>query len=131
MAKSTPEGKVKEKLIKYLKSLGDKCFYYMPVSNGMGQMGIPDIMVIIQRIPFAFECKATPKQSPTALQCKQLERIHKAGGIAWVVDNESIDLALDVLSNKLQFENQFELKDVELLSQIEVVQPLYRWRDKL
>ena len=39
---STPEGKVKEACKKYLKSIG--AWYFMPVSNGMGQVGIPDII---------------------------------------------------------------------------------------
>ena len=86
MAKATPEGKVKKKLIDFLKSLGGDCFYYMPVQNGMGQTGIPDVMAIIKGVPFAFECKATPKQHPTVLQAYALDRIHKAMGFAWVVD---------------------------------------------
>lgn len=78
MAKQTPEGKVKKKLLDFLKSLGGDCFYYMPVQNGMGQTGIPDVMAIIKGVPFAFECKATPKQQPTVLQAYALDRIHKA-----------------------------------------------------
>lgn len=131
MAKPTPESKVKKKLIDYLKSLGSDCFYYMPVQNGMGQSGIPDVMAIIHRIPFAFECKATPKQHPTTLQAMALERIHLAGGIAWVVDNESIDLVLDVLQNKTDYNGDFDRKDANTIANEKSLQPLYRWKKKL
>lgn len=131
MAKPTPESKVKKKLIDYLKSLGDDCFYYMPVQNGMGQTGIPDVMAIIHRIPFAFECKATPKQHPTTLQAMALDRIHKAGGIAWVVDNESVEIAIDLLARGFDYTAEFSRDVANELAESEITQPLYRWRSKL
>lgn len=131
MAKPTPESKVKKKLIDSLKSLGSDCFYYMPVQNGMGQSGIPDVMAIIHRVPFAFECKATPKQHPTALQAMALERIHKAGGFAWVVDNESVDLAIELLTNRFDYISGFERYDANKLAETKTAQPLYRWKKKL
>ena len=131
MAKPTPESKVKKKLIDFLKSLGSNCSYYMPVQNGMGQSGIPDIMVIIHRIPFAFECKATPKQHPTTLQAMALERIHKAGGFAWVVDNESVDLAIELLTNGFNYMAEFYRYDAIELEESKIAQPLYRWKKKL
>lgn len=131
MAKPTPESKVKKKLIDCLKSLGDDCFYYMPVQNGMGQSGIPDVMAIIHRIPFAFECKATPKQHPTALQAMALERIHKAGGFAWVVDNESVDLALDILQKGIEYHLAFPRDAAQRICDTDWIQPLYRWKKKL
>ena len=134
MAKATPEGKVKKKLIEFLKSLGGDCFYYMPVQNGMGQTGIPDVMAIIYGVPFAFECKATPKQHPTVLQAYALDRIHKAKGIAWVVDNESISLVEIHLKTVIQAAKVMVLSDdkwVEDLSNSPSAKPLYRWKDKL
>lgn len=131
MAKQTPEGKVKKRLLDYLKSLGDDCFYYMPVQNGMGQTGIPDVMAIIHRVPFAFECKATPKQHPTTLQAMALDRIHKAGGFAWVVDNESVEVAIDLLSTGFDYTAEFNRNVTDELAKEELAQPLYRWREKL
>lgn len=131
MTKPTPESKVKKKLIDFLKSLGSDCFYYMPVQNGMGQSGIPDVMAIIHRIPFAFECKATPKQHPTTLQAMALERIHKAGGFAWVVDNESVDLAIELLSTGFDYTSEFSRDDATKLAKSKTTQPLYRWKKKL
>lgn len=131
MAKQTPEGKVKKRLLDYLKSLGDDCFYYMPVQNGMGQTGIPDVMAIIHGVPFAFECKATPKQHPTTLQAMALDRIHKAGGMAWVVDNESVEVAITLLTTGFDYTAEFNRDVADELAESEVAQPLYRWRSKL
>lgn len=134
MAKATPEGKVKNKLIDFLKSLGGDCFYYMPVQNGMGQTGIPDVMAIIKGVPFAFECKATPKQHPTVLQAYALDRIHKARGIAWVVDCENVELVMNsieiiaesIINNASSYDDY-----VEQLVDTNKDSRLYRWKDKL
>lgn len=134
MAKATPEGKVKKKLIDFLKSLGGDCFYYMPVQNGMGQTGIPDVMAIIKGVPFAFECKATPKQHPTVLQAYALDRIHKAKGIAWVVDCENVELvknsveliAESIINNAASYDDY-----VDQLVDTNKESRLYRWKDKL
>lgn len=135
MAKATPEGKVKKKLLDFLKSLGGDCFYYMPVQNGMGQTGIPDVMAIIKGVPFAFECKATPKQHPTVLQAYALDRIHKALGFAWVVDDQTVELAermvrtlMEAVDDRGEYTNA---DDLEAFSKADVVRALYRWQDKL
>ena len=133
MAKATPEGKVK-KLIDFLKSLGSDCFYYMPVQNGMGQTGIPDVMAIIHGVPFAFECKATPKQHPTVLQAYALDRIHKARGVAWVVDSDNVDLvtnSIEIIAESI-INNAASYDDyVEQLVDTNKESRLYRWKDKL
>lgn len=134
MAKATPEGKVKKKLLDFLKSLGGDCFYYMPVQNGMGQSGIPDIMAIIKGVPFAFECKATPKQHPTVLQAYALDRIHRAKGVAWVVDCENVELvknSVEIIAESI-VNNASNYDDyVEQLVDTNKESRLYRWRDKL
>lgn len=135
MAKSTPEGKVKKKLLDFLKSLGGDCFFYMPVQNGMGQSGIPDVMAIIKGVPFAFECKATPKQHPTVLQAYALDRIHKACGFAWVVDNESVELAEKMIGAIIESVDEgseyLNADDLEEFARSDVTGVLYRWKDKL
>lgn len=134
MAKATPEGKVKKKLLDFLKSLGSDCFYYMPVQNGMGQTGIPDVMAIINGVPFAFECKATPKQHPTVLQAYALDRIHKARGVAWVVDSDNVDLvtnSIEIIAESI-INNASSYDDyVEQLVDTNKESRLYRWKDKL
>ena len=134
MAKATPEGKVKKKLLDFLKSLGGDCFYYMPVQNGMGQTGIPDVMAIIKGVPFAFECKATPKQHPTVLQAYALDRIHKARGVAWVVDSENVELvknsAAIIAESILNYASNYD-DYIEQLVDANKESRLYRWQDKL
>ena len=134
MAKATPEGKVKKKLLDFLKSLGGDCFYYMPVQNGMGQSGIPDVMAIIKGVPFAFECKATPKQHPTVLQAYALDSIHKARGVAWVVDCENVELvknSIEIIAESI-INNASSYDDyVEQLVDTNKDSRLYRWKDKL
>lgn len=132
MAKATPEGKVKKQLLDFLKTFGDDCFYYMPVQNGMGQSGIPDVMAIIHGVPFAFECKATPKQHPTTLQAMALDRIHKAGGIAWVVDNESVEYVVQHIEKFTRTAKVMILSYDNWIEDLSKGEPaLYRWRDKL
>lgn len=135
MVKSTPEGKVKKKLLDFLKSLGGDCFFYMPVQNGMGQSGIPDIMAIIKGVPFAFECKATPKQHPTVLQAYALDRIHRARGFAWIVDNESVELAKKMIGAIIESVDEsaeyLNAEELEEFVRSDVTKTLYRWTSKL
>lgn len=132
MANITPEGKVKKKLIDFLKSLGGDCFFYMPVQNGMGQTGIPDVMAIIKGVPFAIECKATPKQHPTVLQAYALDRIHKAKGIAWVVDSETVEYVLQNIERFVSVARTMVLSDDNWIEDLSKGEPaLYRWQDKL
>lgn len=130
MAKQTPEGVVKKGLIQMLQSFGDNCFFYMPVQNGMGQSGIPDVMAIIHGYPFAFECKATSKKNPTVLQAIALERIHNALGIAWVVDIDNIKLVGELLCKFSQSIANGEYPKEELRNTAELYS-LYRWKHKL
>ena len=85
MAK-TPEGVVKDACKKFLKERG--AWFFMPVSNGMGQVGIPDIIICYKGIFVAIETKAPGKRNQTtANQDRVLDAIQKADGFAWVVDN--------------------------------------------
>lgn len=125
MAKPTPESKVKKKLIDFLKSLGSDCFYYMPVQNGMGQSGIPDIICCIKGRMVALECKATRKNDPTALQAFALDRIQKSGGVAWVVDDENVDQAIANIRDAIYYEH-YNVGD-----NLFPTDALYRWEKKL
>lgn len=82
----TPEGRVKDKVKAYLKSIG--AWYYMPVSNGMGRVGCPDILVCWEGRFLAFETKAPGKrQRTTPNQDREIEGIRRAYGLALVVDD--------------------------------------------
>ena len=82
----TPEGKVKKKCKEYLQQIG--AWYYMPVSNGMGRVGCPDILVCHKGLFMAFETKAPGKiKNVTANQQREIDDIQRVNGLALVVDD--------------------------------------------
>jgi hypothetical protein len=82
----TPEGKVKTAVKKYLREQG--VWFWMPVSNGMGQVGIPDFICCFNGMFIAIETKAPGKLSGvTANQQRVIDEIKSHGGLALVVDN--------------------------------------------
>lgn len=84
---STPEGRVKAAVKKFLNSLAE-CWWFCPVSNGMGMMGIPDFIVCWQGVFIGIETKAPGKLSGvTPLQQRQLSGINAASGYAIVIDD--------------------------------------------
>jgi hypothetical protein len=83
----TPEGRVKDKVTKLLKS--HNVYYFFPVTGGYGVSGIPDIVCCHNGRFIAFECKAG-KNKTTPLQDRQLEMIRQSGGIALVINEENI-----------------------------------------
>lgn len=91
----TPEGKVKNAVKKLLKERG--IWFYMPVQNGMGQVGIPDIIACWDGKFLAIETKAPGKKSTlTANQEHNINLINGCGGIAVVVDDvEQVKEILD------------------------------------
>ena len=92
----TPEAKVKKKIVDRLKKLG--AYYFYPVTGGYGKSGIPDIIGCYEGAFFGIECKAG-KNTPTALQEKNLREIAMAGGIAAVISEENVHTVTDLLSN--------------------------------
>lgn len=84
----TPEGKVKQKVKKYLTEMG--CYYAMPATGGYGLSGTPDFLVCYRGRFVGIECKAG-KNVPTALQLAALDRITGAGGLALVIDESNVD----------------------------------------
>lgn len=91
---STPEKKVKDKVVKQLKDLG--AYFFYPVTSGYGSSGVPDIVGCYRGTFFGIECKAG-KNKPTGLQEKNLDDIRKAGGIAMVVNEDNIMDVVDKL----------------------------------
>jgi len=82
----TPEGKVKAAVKKALKDKG--IWYFLPVSNGMGQVGIPDFICCYEGKFLAVETKAPGKRGyTTPNQERVLKEISDHGGLAIVVDD--------------------------------------------
>ena len=83
----TPEGKVKKKCVAYLKEIG--AYYFFPATGGYGKSGVPDIVGCYKGRFFGIEVKAG-KNTPTELQKHQLKLITEAGGIAMVVNENTL-----------------------------------------
>lgn len=85
---STPEAKVKAKVVAQLKGLG--AYYFYPVTGGYGRSGVPDIVGCFRGMFFGIECKAG-NNKPTKLQELNLRQIEGAGGIALVINESNVD----------------------------------------
>lgn len=95
----TPEGRVKQAVKKLLASKG--IWFYMPVQNGMGRVGIPDFICCWDGLFLAVETKAPGKTgSTTANQDRVLTEIKDHGGVAVVVDSaQALEEILKTLEN--------------------------------
>lgn len=82
----TPEGKVKAAIKKALKEAG--IWFYMPVQNGMGRVGIPDFICCAAGKFVGIEAKAPGKgDNVTANQRRVHDDICSAGGWTFIVDD--------------------------------------------
>lgn len=106
----TPEAKVKKAVKEYLKSIG--AWYYMPVSNGMGRVGCPDILVCYEGKFMAFETKAPGKRkNVTPNQEREIDGINSANGLALVVDDvEQVKEAINAQDLKESTGDQGEVQ---------------------
>lgn len=84
---TTPESKVKKRVVEILKHYG--AYYFYPVTGGFGASGVPDIIVCYNGYFIGIECKAGTNK-PTALQEQNLERIQKSGGISMVINEDNV-----------------------------------------
>jgi Holliday junction resolvase len=84
---TTPEGKVKAKVVKLLKERG--VYYFFPATFGMGRSGVPDVVCCQGGRFLAVECKAG-KGKTTALQDREIEAIRAAGGTALVINEDNL-----------------------------------------
>jgi len=88
---TTPENKVKQKVVKLLKA--HNIYYFFPATHGFGRSGVPDIICCYNSLFMGIECKAG-NNKPTALQDKELRNIREAGGATFVINEDNInDLA--------------------------------------
>jgi hypothetical protein len=84
----TPEARVKAACKKVLQARG--IWFYMPVQNGMGNVGIPDFMCCWDGRMLGIETKAPGKRNNTTENQKRiLNAISEHGGLAVVVDDVS------------------------------------------
>lgn len=88
MAK-TPEGKVKDEVKDFLDSLGEACWWYMPVPMGYGKVGVQDFLICYKGFFLAPETKKKGGKSEPWQEREQLA-VNKAGGYSGRI----IDLAV-------------------------------------
>lgn len=86
---ATPESKVKDKIKRILEE--NHVYYVMPIGTGYGRSGVPDFICCVDGKFLAIEAKATEKNTPTALQLRELGRIELAGGEAVVIHEGNVD----------------------------------------
>jgi len=91
---ATPERKVKDKVVAILKEYG--AYYFFPATGGYGRSGVPDIVCCFRGRFLAFECKAG-NNTMTPLQEREINKIIGAGGQAYVINEDNIDLVSSVL----------------------------------
>ena len=96
----TPEAKVKKKVVRILKEAG--AYYFYPVTGGFGRSGVPDVVACYKGRVIGIECKAG-KNKPTPLQQKNLDDITKEGGLAYVINEDNVNL-VEVVIQKLNSE---------------------------
>ena len=92
----TPEAKVKKKVVRILKEAG--AYYFYPVTGGFGRSGVPDVVACYKGRFIGIECKAG-KNKPTPLQQKNLDDIIKGGGLAYVINEDNVNLVEVVIQN--------------------------------
>ncbi len=92
----TPEGRVKLAVTKILDK--HNAYHFFPATHGYGRSGVPDIVACINGKFIGIECKAG-KGVPTALQLRELSLIEKAGGIALVIREDTLDLLTATLDS--------------------------------
>lgn len=102
---STPEKKVKDKVVKLLKA--NEVYYFFPNTHGFGRSGVPDIICCVRGKFLGIECKAGDNK-PTALQEKEMQSIRDAGGKTLVVNENNIS---DVESIVKEMSNEQRCRD--------------------
>ena len=86
--KITPEGLVKRDVKAVLKE--HDVYYFMPVSNGMGVMGVFDFVCSVNGVFVGIECKSDATKKPTPLQVRNAEKAKKSGGVVLLIHKDNI-----------------------------------------
>jgi len=88
---ATPENKVKQKVLVWLKHNMPGVWTYAPPGGAFGRSGVPDRIAVWRGVFFAAEIKADRTRDLTALQAEQLKRIRRGGGIASALYGFEVD----------------------------------------
>ena len=91
---TTPEAKVKSKVVALLKAV--EAYYFFPATHGYGRSGVPDIVACVNGLFIGIECKAG-KNTTTPLQDRELAAIRAAGGVSMVVNESNVQELATIL----------------------------------
>lgn len=100
---STPEKRVKEKIVKVLKEEG--VYYFFPATHGFGRSGVPDIICCVNGYFFGIEVKAGTNK-PTPLQVREIEAIRRSNGVAVVANDENWDMVRGLVRKMKEQKNE-------------------------
>jgi hypothetical protein len=91
---ATKEAAIKRKIRAILDEF--EAYWVMPVSNGMGNHGVPDFLVCCNGRFIGIEAKAGTNK-PTALQQAHIDRIFDAGGYALVINEDNLHVLQELM----------------------------------
>jgi hypothetical protein len=95
----TPEGKVKSKLDKMLKTFEPELWFFSPQAGIYGKSGVPDRIACYFGNLIGIEVKAGDNRHPTDLQMATMTAITKAGGRCFIVyDGYTIERVSEYLT---------------------------------
>ena len=92
------EDAVKRAVHKLLDSLGERCWYTMPVRTRWGKQQL-DFEGSLDGHFFAIETKREGVGKCSAAQARTIEAIRKAGGLAWIENSRGLEATKVVLEH--------------------------------
>lgn len=100
---TTPEGKVKAKIDKVLKSYpNSQVWYFNPQSGIYGRSGVPDKIICANGHFIGVEVKSDKSKHPTRLQEQCMTKITEAGGVCFVVyDDDTLHTLVEYIEKCL------------------------------
>lgn len=102
----TPEAKVKKVGRAVMTRMG---MYFFPAyTGGYGRSGVPDDVGCYQGFFIGVEYKANGGK-PTALQLKNMDDIRKCGGIALLINEESVNKLEELINHEIQSRREREI----------------------
>jgi len=78
----TPEWHEKQAIKEFLNKIGpEHCWYFLPMMNGYGKSGVPDIIGSLYGTCFGVEVKR-PGNQPTVIQKKRMSEMSRTNALA-------------------------------------------------
>lgn len=106
---ATPESKVKDRIHRILKAADAYAVNY--IGGQYATSGTPDILACINGRFIGIEAKAG-NNKPTMLQINALKKIHAAGGLALVINENNLTYLVGCLHDIRNADSNFQLFDV-------------------